>query len=139
MADLATTDGLKQVVKLAKTKSSLAANKIVLKAASGEEAKRLKIKQTKLTGKATDAQKALADYESDGNDKPTEDKEKAKATREKNKKIRRDYLELKTYVFFKLPDSVQAQIRKNETSTGYDTPTYKLKELAEQYNIDIDE
>ena len=84
MADLATTDGLKQVVKLAKTKSSLAANKIVLKAADGEEAKRLKIKQTKLTGKATDAQKALADYESDGNDKPTEDKEKAKiATTEK--------------------------------------------------------
>ena len=66
MADLATTDGLKQVVKLAKTKSSLAANKIVLKAASGEEAKRLKIKQTKLTAKATDAQKALKDYESDG-------------------------------------------------------------------------
>ena len=65
MADLATTDGLKQVVKLAKTKSSLAANAIVLKAADGEEAKRLKIKQTKLTGKATDAQKALADYESD--------------------------------------------------------------------------
>ena len=73
MADLATTDGLKQVVKLAKTKSSLAANKIVLKAADGEEAKRLKIKQTKLTGKATDAQKALKDYESEGNDKPADD------------------------------------------------------------------
>ena len=73
MADLATTDGLKQVVKLAKTKSALAANAIVLKAADGEEAKRLKIKQTKLTGKATDAQKALADYESEGNDKPADD------------------------------------------------------------------
>ena len=73
MADLATTDGLKQVVKLAKTKSSLAANKIVLKAADGEEAKRLKIKQTKLTGKATAAQKALADYEAEGDDKPAED------------------------------------------------------------------
>jgi hypothetical protein len=73
MADLATTDGLKQVVKLAKTKSALAANQIVLKAADGEEAKRLKIKQTKLTGKATDAQKALADYESEGNDKPADD------------------------------------------------------------------
>jgi len=73
MADLATTDGLKQVVKLAKTKSSLAANKIVLKAADGEEAKRLKIKQTKLTGRATDAQKALKDYEAEGDDKPAED------------------------------------------------------------------
>ena len=70
MADLATTDGLKQVVKLAKTKSSLAANKIVLKAADGEEAKRLKIKQTKLTGKATDAQKALKDYESNESAEP---------------------------------------------------------------------
>ena len=75
MADLATTDGLKQVVKLAKTKSSLAANKIVLKAADGEEAKRLKIKQTKLTGKATAAQKALADYESDGDDQDAGGKE----------------------------------------------------------------
>ena len=55
-------------MKLVKTKSALAANQIVLKAADGEEAKRLKIKQTKLTGKATDAQKALADYESEGND-----------------------------------------------------------------------
>lgn len=75
MADLATTDGLKQVVKLAKTKSSLAANKIVLKAADGEEAKRLKIKQTKLTGKATAAQKALADYESDSDDQDAGGKE----------------------------------------------------------------
>ena len=91
MADLATTDGLKQVVKLAKTKSSLAANKIVLKAADGEEAKRLKIKQTKLTGKATAAQKALADYESDGDDKeqvklPGEEENAAKAEKERLEK-----------------------------------------------------
>jgi hypothetical protein len=26
-----------------------------------------------------------------------------------------------------------------ERSTGFDTPVYKLKELAKQYNIDIDE
>ena len=91
MADLATTDGLKQVVKLAKTKSSLAANKIVLKAADGEEAKRLKIKQTKLTGKATAAQKALADYESDSGDKeqvklPGEEENAAKAEKERLEK-----------------------------------------------------
>ena len=79
MADLATTDGLKQVVKLAKTKSALAANQIVLKAADGEEAKRLKIKQTKLTGKATDAQKALADYESETSDDDTGGKEEKDA------------------------------------------------------------
>ena len=78
MDDLATTDGLKQVVKLAKTKSNLAANKIVLKAADGEEAKRLKIKQTKLTGKATDAQNALKDYESESGDKDTGGGDKTK-------------------------------------------------------------
>jgi len=66
-----------------------------------------------------------------------EGKAKAKETRAKNKKIRREYLELKEHVFFKLPDSLQAQIRKNEESTRNDTPTYKLKELAEKYNIDI--
>ena len=65
MDDLATTPGLQQVAKLAKTKSNLAANAIVLIAADGEEAKRLKIKQNVLTKKATDIQKALADYESD--------------------------------------------------------------------------
>ena len=40
MTDLATTTGLKRVAQLAKTKSAMAANKIVLKAADGEEAKR---------------------------------------------------------------------------------------------------
>ena len=78
MDDLATTDGLKQVVKLAKTKSNLAANKIVLKAADGEEAKRLKIKQKKLTADATKAQKALADYESETSDKDTGGGDKTK-------------------------------------------------------------
>ena len=68
MDDLATTPGLKQVVKLAKTKSSMAANQIALKAASGEEAKQLKIKAKALAGKAADAQQALKDYES--TDKP---------------------------------------------------------------------
>ena len=68
MNDLATTTGLKKVAAIAKTKSALAANAITLKAASGEQAKRLKIKQVKLTGKATAAQKALADYESETSD-----------------------------------------------------------------------
>ena len=68
-----------------------------------------------------------------------EGKEKAKATREKNKQKRYEYIELKENVFYKLPDSVQVQIRKNEDSTGYDIPSFKLKELAKQYNINIDE
>lgn len=69
MDDLATTPGLKQVVKVAKTKSSLAANGIVLKAATGEEAKQLKIKQKVLTKKAAEAQQGLKDYESTDTEK----------------------------------------------------------------------
>jgi hypothetical protein len=64
MDDLATTDGLKHVVKLAKTKSNLAANKIIIKTATGEQAKQLKIRQKKLTADAADAKNALKDYES---------------------------------------------------------------------------
>ena len=111
MADLATTDGLKQVVKLAKTKSSLAANKIVLKAADGEEAKRLKIKQTKLTGKATAAQKALADYESDGDDKPAEDS--AMPTTEKPAKTGKDGKAGKTPPPLPAEDKEKAKIAKD--------------------------
>ena len=74
MDDLATTPGLKQVVKLAKTKSNLAANQIVLKSATGEEAKQLKIKQKQLTKKAADAQQGLKDYES--SDKPKDEESK---------------------------------------------------------------
>ena len=64
MSDLATTTGLKRVAQLAKTKASLAANQIALKAATGEEAKQLKIKQKELATDAAGQQKALADYES---------------------------------------------------------------------------
>lgn len=74
MDDLATSPGLQQVVKLAKTKSNLAANAIVLKSATGEEAKQLKIKQKKLTKKAAEAQQGLKDYES--TDKPKDEEPK---------------------------------------------------------------
>ena len=36
-----------------------------------------------------------------------------------------------------MPDSLRVDIQRKESKTGYDTPTYRLKELAEQYNIDI--
>lgn len=65
MTDLATTDGLKRVAALAKTKANLAANEIVLKAADGEQAKRLKIRKKELTKKAQKEKSALADYEAD--------------------------------------------------------------------------
>jgi hypothetical protein len=70
MDDLATTAGLKAVVKLAKTTSSLAANKIIIKAATGEQAKQLKIKQKELVGKVSAAKNALKDYESTDTEKP---------------------------------------------------------------------
>jgi len=78
MTDLATTTGLKRVAQLAKTKSAMAANQIVLKAADGEEAKRLKVRQKELNKKATEDQKALADYEADTSDKDTGGDDKAK-------------------------------------------------------------
>ena len=75
MDDLATTPGLKKVVTLAKSKSSLAANKIIIKAATGEEAKQLKVQQKKLVKKIGAAKTALADYES--TDKKEEPAKKA--------------------------------------------------------------
>ena len=72
MGDLATTTGLKRVAQLAKTKSAMAANQIVLKAADGEEAKRLKIKQKALAQSAGEQKKALADYESTNKADPEE-------------------------------------------------------------------
>ena len=63
MKDLATTPILKKVVSLGTTKSKMAANKIVLKAADGEEAKRLKIAATELSKKASETTGELKDYE----------------------------------------------------------------------------
>jgi len=64
MDDLATTPGLEQVVKVAKTKSRLDANKKILKAATGEEAKQLKIKVKKGETSFFKAKSDLKDYES---------------------------------------------------------------------------
>ena len=63
MKDIATTPILKKVVSLGTTKSKMAANKIVLKAADGEEAKRLKIAATELSKKASETTGELKDYE----------------------------------------------------------------------------
>jgi len=70
MDDLASTDGLKLVVKLAKTRARVAANKTILKSADGEEAKQLKVKISKLEGQAAGAKTALADYESTNKEEP---------------------------------------------------------------------
>ena len=64
MDDLAITPGLEQVVKVAKTKSRLEANKKILKAATGEEAKQLKVKVKKGEQSFFKAKNDLKDYES---------------------------------------------------------------------------
>ena len=66
-----------------------------------------------------------------------EGKVKASETRAKNKKIRNEYLRLKEKVFFNLPENIQKEIKEKERKTGFDIPTYKLKEYAKEYNIDI--
>jgi len=66
-----------------------------------------------------------------------EGKIKASDTRKRNKKIRNEYLRLKEKVFFNLPENIQKEIKEKERKTGFDIPTYKLKEYAKEYNIDI--
>ena len=87
MTDLATTDGLKQVEKLAKSKAKIAAAETTLKAATGQEMKSLKLKISKLKGDAADASGELADYEKEGGDdegkEGGKDKSKEEAKKEK--------------------------------------------------------
>jgi hypothetical protein len=64
MDDLATTDILKNISSLAKTKAKVAAAETALKAADETESKELKIKIKKLNAKAAEATKAIKDYES---------------------------------------------------------------------------
>jgi hypothetical protein len=67
-------EGLAKVVAVGKSKSKLAAAKIVMKAASGEEAKALKLKVETLEDRVADDEKSLKDYTAKAG--PT-DKEKA--------------------------------------------------------------
>ena len=64
MDDLATSPILKKVSSLAKTKAAVAANKTILKSATGEEAKQLKVRQTELNKKATKLAGGIKDFES---------------------------------------------------------------------------
>ena len=64
MDDLATSPILKKVSSLAKTKAAVAANKTILKSATGEEAKQLKVRQTELNKKAIELAGGIKDFES---------------------------------------------------------------------------
>lgn len=63
MDQLATTNGLKKVVAVAKNKSKMAAAETALKTADGEEAKALKLKIKALNQKVAQDQQELKDYE----------------------------------------------------------------------------
>ena len=63
MTELSSGDeGLGKVVSIGKTKSKLAAAKIVMKATSGEEAKQLKLEIDTLANRIADDEKSLKDY-----------------------------------------------------------------------------
>ena len=64
MDDLATTNILKNIASLAKTKAKVAAAETALKAADETESKELKIKIKKLNTKAAEVTKSIKDYES---------------------------------------------------------------------------
>mgnify|MGYP003122966858 CR=1 FL=1 len=66
-----------------------------------------------------------------------EGKIKSKETRKRNKEVRKKYLRLKEKVYFNLPENIQKEIKAKERKTGFDIPTYKLKEYAKEYNINI--
>ena len=62
-----------------------------------------------------------------------EGKEKAKATREANKKIEKENKRLRIRVLNALPNDVRVELQKQEKKTGFKTPVYKLKQLEAQY------
>ena len=63
MTELSSGDeGLGKVVSIGKTKSKLAAAKLVMKATSGEEAKQLKLEIDTLADRIADDEKSLKDY-----------------------------------------------------------------------------
>jgi hypothetical protein len=84
MDSLASTEGLKVIVSIAKNKSMLAAAEIALKTADGEEAKALKLKIQGLNRKVAASQEELEDYKKDGED--TQNMDGVKPKKEEPKK-----------------------------------------------------
>jgi hypothetical protein len=69
MDSLASNEGLKAVVSIAKNKSMLAAAEIALKTADGEESKALKLKIQGLNRKVASSQEELEDYKKNAENK----------------------------------------------------------------------
>jgi len=66
-----------------------------------------------------------------------EGKEKAKVTREKNKRKKYNASMTRIKVLRNVPEDIKKEIISKEKTTGFTTPVYRLKELAEKYSIDI--
>ena len=111
MKDLATSDALKKVVTIATTKSNLAAAETALKAADGEESKQLKIRIKKLGTQAADAQQALKDYESEGDNEVELPGEKEKAATAEKKRLDKEKAD-------RAKEEAEAEITK--TKAAYD-------------------
>jgi len=110
MSQLASTDILKRVEKLAKSKAKIAAAETTMKAAGSEESKKLKIKISKWKGDARNAEQALKDYEKEGGDESTDtaggDKvEKLKNSKEKVEKTLKKMEKSKAELQDKLDDA----------------------------------
>jgi hypothetical protein len=126
MDDLATTTGLKAVVRLAKTKSSLAANKIVIKAATGEQAKQLKIRQKKLTKQASEAERALKDYETTNKKEPVKDKSEMDKLAARNEVKKREKAEKEA------KEKANKEAKEKESTDEKNTKDGMLKRAQDQ-------
>jgi hypothetical protein len=90
MDSLASTEGLKVIVSIAKNKSMLAAAEIALKTADGEEAKALKLKIQGLNRKVAASQEELEDYKKDGEDTQNVDNVKPKTEEPKKEEPKKE-------------------------------------------------
>ena len=118
-------EGLAKVVAVGKSKSKLAAAKIVMKAASGEEAKALKLKIATLEDRVADDEQSLKDYTAKAG--PTD---KEKADKEAQDKIDKEEIKRKSG---EQTDDVQAATEPaSKTPAAEKTPAKGGKAPAEK-------
>ena len=115
MNDLATTDILKTISKLAKTKAKIAAAETTLKTADAVETKELKLKIINLNKHAADETAALKDYEHDKEaDTKVEDTEKTEAPKSDDKKAQKTKLQKKITKQQDKIEKLKASIEESE-------------------------
>jgi hypothetical protein len=136
MDDLATTDILKNVSSLAKTKAKVAAAETALKASDAEESKELKIKIKKLNAKAAEATKAIKDYESSekkkddatpANTEVKSDFDKGKAIKPETKTTTETPEDSDTKIIKDTPKQIAAKSEIRQKITKQENDIEKLK------------